>query len=64
MENLIRQIEAFCAAHGVSERQFGELSMNDGKLVAQIRSGRDLRYSTVQRITDFISEYAPEDRAA
>lgn len=38
--------------------------MNDGKLVAQIRSGRDLRYSTVQRITDFIAEYAPEDRAA
>jgi len=64
MENLIRQIEAFCEAHGVSERQFGELAMNDGKLVAQIRSGRDLRYSTVQRITDFMVAYRPADAAA
>lgn len=31
--------------------------MNDGKLVAQLRAGRDIRVSTVTRIREWMAAY-------
>jgi hypothetical protein len=54
---LIQQIEAFCAKHRLSERQFGELSLNDKNIIRQLREGRDLRLSTVDRLNAFMRDF-------
>ena len=57
MDTLIEDIEGFCALNQMSERQFGELVLNDAKLVPQLRAGRDVRMSTVARIRAFMAAY-------
>ena len=64
METLIAQIESFMAAHGLSEWQFGEQAINDRHFVRQLREGRDLRMSTVSRVSAFMAEYVPTPKAA
>ena len=65
MDNLIDEIDAFCSRHGLSESQFGILSLNDKNLVPQMRAGRDIRLSTVARIKDWMATYRPaSERAA
>lgn len=60
MANLIDEIEAFCREQRLSERQFGDLAVKDGKFVSQLRAGRDLRVSTVERVRSFMASYRPE----
>lgn len=60
MVNLLSDIERFCRQHGMSERRFGTEVMNDGKLVAQLRAGRDIRVSTVARIREWMAAYGSE----
>lgn len=57
MSDLLSEIELFCRENGISERQFGAQVMNDGKLVAQLRAGRDIRVSTVTRIREWMAAY-------
>ena len=57
MLDLITQIEAFSTKHGLSEWQFGELVMNDRHFIRQLRTGRDLRMSTVERVKTFLDTY-------
>lgn len=64
MDDLIKDIEAFRAENDLSEWQFGELALNDRHLIRQLRSGRDLRMSTVERLRTFMAEYKPSERAA
>lgn len=54
MNSLIDDIDTFCRSRGMSESAFGILAANDKNLVPQIRAGRDLRMSTVNRIRDFM----------
>jgi aspartate carbamoyltransferase catalytic subunit len=64
MDDLIREIEEFCQRHDLSETRFGELALNDKPFVSQLKSGRDLRGSTAQRLRQFMAEYALEGRVA
>jgi hypothetical protein len=57
MEPLLLEIEAFCKANGLSETRFGELALGDKPFISQLRAGRDLRVSTVEKIRAFMSEY-------
>lgn len=41
---------------------FGQRAIADGKLVQDLRAGRDLRTSTVERIKKFMREYRPQER--
>ena len=63
MDSFITQIERFCREHQLSESQFGVLALNDKNLVPQVRTGRDLRVSTMRRIQDWMDAQA-RDRAA
>jgi aspartate carbamoyltransferase catalytic subunit len=63
MDTLIEEIAAFCARHGMSESQFGVLALNDKNLVPDLRKGRDLRFSTMDRIRKCMAD-RPQDRAA
>lgn len=38
-EQLLARIEAFCAAHEMSEHEFGRLAANNHRLIARIRDG-------------------------
>lgn len=68
---LLQEIEAFCAKHGLSDWQFGELALRDKHLVRQMRGAtgrrsRRLWPDTEARVRDFMATYAPgpTERAA
>lgn len=64
MESLLDDIAAFIAAHGLSERRFGELALNDKNFVSDIRDGRSPSLNTVDRLRRFMSTYPNHERAA
>lgn len=67
MTNLLDEIAEFCAKHGLSETRFGELALNDKPFVSQLRAGRDMRSSTIDKIRTFMREFdgpAPAPTAA
>ena len=59
MDALIDEIEAFLANHGMPPSTFGQQAIGDGKLVFDLREGRDLRSRTVERIRNYMREYRP-----
>jgi hypothetical protein len=61
--DLINKIEAFCTEHGLSDGQFGILALNDKNFVPQLREGRDVRLSTLERVQGFMAAYRPEQAA-
>lgn len=52
---LLRQIDAFTARHGLTDTAFGLAAVNDGKIVARIRAGKNITYRTAARLTEFMS---------
>ncbi len=58
MTDLIEEIADFCTRHGMSETRFGELVLNDKPFVSQLRAGRDIRSSTVEKIRAFMRDFA------
>jgi hypothetical protein len=59
MDELLTSIEKFRTEHGLSEWQFGEMVLNDRHFIRQLRVGRDLRMSTVERVKSFMASYTP-----
>jgi hypothetical protein len=57
MPTLIEEIDDFREKHELSESQFGTLATNDKNLVPDLRAGRDVRMSTVERIRTFMADY-------
>ena len=55
-EVLLREVEAFLDASGMSPSVFGEKLMNDRHLVRRLRAGREVTLTTADRIRGFISE--------
>lgn len=61
---LLQEIEAFCAKHGFSDWQFGEMALRDKHFVRQLRDGRDLRMSTVERVRQKMAEHEAGQKSA
>lgn len=63
---LIDQIEAYITAHNLTVTEFGLRSVNDRRLIPDLREGRELRRTTRERILSFLSSPpdAPDQRAA
>ena len=57
MDTLLSTIEVFCAAHDLSERQFGELALKDKNFVPQLRDKREPRRRTIERVHRFMATY-------
>ena len=61
MENtsppLITEIEAFLSRHEMSAISFGRKVLRDPHFVRDLRAGRDLKMSTVDRVRGFMAEY-------
>lgn len=63
MENLLKDIEAFCEANAMSIWDFGEKALNDRPFVKQLREGRDIRQSTAVKCRAFMAEHGARDAA-
>lgn len=53
---VLKDIDAFLKKTGMSETQFGLKSLNDGKLVGNLRAGRRLWPETETNIRVFIKQ--------
>jgi hypothetical protein len=53
--DLLAVIEAHCAASGMSKSGFGAMAVGDPRFVDDLRSGREPRRKTVNRVLEFIS---------
>ena len=61
---LLEKIDAFLAAHGMSDTRFGELALNDKPFVSQLRGGRRVWPETATKVETFIATYKAQDKAA
>lgn len=69
MQTLITEIDAFMTAHGLTERQFGVLALNDKNLVPQLRGAggkrpRRLWPETEAKVREVMAAYQPHSEAA
>lgn len=65
MHPLLEDIAAFIAAHGLSERKFGELALNDKNFVSDMRDkGRSPSLNTVEKLRRFMMTYRPDAEQA
>lgn len=53
---LLAKIEGFIASRGISSTDFGLKSVNDRRLIPDLRAGRELRRATRERILSYISD--------
>lgn len=60
MLDLLTEIEAFCAHHGLPERQFGEQALNDKNFIVDLRAGREPRRKTVARAREWMATFRAE----
>ena len=54
IETLLKQIEAYCARHGIKETTFGLRAVNDGKFVQRLRDGSSIQIETYKKVSDFL----------
>jgi len=54
-EKLLRKVEAFLRASGMSASAFGHRSINDGKLLKRLRGGQTVTLRTADQIEAFIA---------
>lgn len=57
MDTFLAEIEAFIAEHKLSESQFGIDALNDKNFVPQLRTGRDIRMGTAEKVRAHMAEY-------
>jgi len=62
-ESLLGEIEKFCRRSKIAESTFGRQVVNDGKLCARLRDGKDVTLETAERIRTFIESHAAEEVA-
>lgn len=53
---LLAEIEAFLVRHGMAPTTFGLEVCNDAKLVSDLRAGRDMKLSMVDRVRAFMAD--------
>jgi len=52
---LLSRIEEYCRKEGISLSTFGRRAVNDGKLVARLRSGSTITLETAEKINRLIA---------
>lgn len=64
MDDLLPEIERFCAKHQLRESRFGRDAVNDTSFVPGLRDGREPRRNTVARVRHFMATYRPTKPAS
>lgn len=60
-DQLLAEIDAFCAGHGMSQSAFGRQVMSDASFVSRLREGRRFYDDTVDRVRDHIRRHPIPD---
>ncbi len=60
---LLDEIEEYCQSAGIAESTFGRHAINDGKLCARLRSGKDVTLATAERVKSYIREHPANGHA-
>jgi hypothetical protein len=55
---LLREIDAFTRAHGLSPSKFGMDAVGDPKLVGELSVGREPRMSTIAKLRTYMASFA------
>lgn len=61
LQDFIDEIDAFLARTGMTETRFGISALGDPNFIFDLRSGRDVRLTTVERVRQFMVDYRPEE---
>jgi hypothetical protein len=61
-DKLLNEIEAFLKRHGVKPTVFGQMAVNDAKLVSELRLGADITTGRMDKVRGFMRDFA--DKAA
>lgn len=59
-DELIAQIERFCATHEMAETTFGRRAVNNPALLRQLRDGKSPLLTTVNKLCDFMADWDAE----
>lgn len=59
MDDILPEIERFCAKHHLRESRFGRDAVNDTSFVPGLREGREPRRGTVAKVRNFMATYRP-----
>jgi hypothetical protein len=54
---LLNEIEDYCQSAGIAESTFGRHAINDGKLCARLRGGKNVTLATAERVKEYIQEH-------
>jgi hypothetical protein len=60
---LLIRIERHMRRRRMSPTRFGREAVGDPNLLAQLKEGRELRSTTLQRIVDYLDDNECEDRS-
>lgn len=60
-EQLLSEIEVFLERHAMAPTTFGLRSVNDAKLVANLRSGSDVTTRTLDRVRSYMRDFKKKD---
>ena len=58
----ISEIERFLDRHDMAPTRFGSLAMSDPSFVSDLQQGRDIKWSTVERVRKFMATFPGEAR--
>lgn len=61
-DDILAEVEVFLARHAMGTAAFGRMTLNDPNFVTDLRSGRDIRRSTVVKLRNFMASYRPSRR--
>lgn len=53
---LIREIDEFCAEHGMKPSTFGKAALNDPAFYLNLKNGREVRRATRRKLAEFMAE--------
>ena len=61
-KDLLLEIDSFLLDTGMAESTFGRKVINDGKLVARLRSGKGITTNTLEKVRKFIISNSPNSQ--
>ena len=63
-QDLLSQVQAFLAQHGMAPSRFGVLAVNDKNFVRDLSAGRRMWPETVERVRSFMASHTDTAKAA
>jgi|GEM_PF-3290637 len=56
-DQLLEEVEEFCAEHGIAESSLGLYALNAGHFMKRVRAGGDMNLKSVERLRAYMRDY-------